>query len=131
MDDIPDRFGKGVNYPPPLELSHYIGELIMAFSYSQTAVQFLLWRIMRVTFLDGRALTGRLDARLLIALLEELCGRHLTKPNVKDRASAAIKALSLASQYRNMAAHGEWRTNEKGRSIASPFNTTRGLTQGN
>jgi hypothetical protein len=114
MADFPDRLDKGISYKPPPQLAHHIGELIMTFSYSQTAVQYLIWRILNLSFLDGRALTGRLDARPLITLPEELCERHIANPNVKPRVLVATKALRLAAQYRNMAAHGEWRTNREG-----------------
>jgi hypothetical protein len=115
MEQFPDRFDKGISYKPPPELAHHIGELVMAFSYSQTAVHLLVWRLLRLSFLDGRALTGRYEASRLIALLEELCERHITKPIVKPRVLAATRALRFAAEYRNMAAHGEWRTNKQGR----------------
>jgi hypothetical protein len=59
------------DYPPPQHLAWIIGQLVMHFSYAETAMQFLIWRILGLSFLDGRALTGRLDFRPKLALLNE------------------------------------------------------------
>ncbi len=102
-----------VEYPPPPFLAVAIGHLVMHFSYAETATQFLIWRILGVSFQDGRALTGRLDARPKRDLLNELCGRHIKSSKAAD-ILAATTALEHASSFRNLAAHGDWRCDEVG-----------------
>jgi hypothetical protein len=48
-------------------------------------------------------------------LLNELCERHIKSKAQSARLLAGTKALLYASEFRNMAAHGDWRSNEHGR----------------
>jgi len=86
----------------------------MAFSYAETATHFLIWRILGITLADGRSLTARLDTKARLRLLDALCERHIASSKRKEQLLAATKALTLASEYRNMAAHGDWRTKASG-----------------
>ncbi len=113
MAEIPEASGP-VDYPPPPELALIIGNLVMAFSCAETAMHHLTWRILGITLQDGRSLTGRLDAKPKLRLLEELCGRHLKSVGQVEKLLASTKALGMAAEYRNMAAHGDWRTNRAG-----------------
>jgi hypothetical protein len=112
-----DEFEGPADFPPPPVLPAYLGALLMQFSYADTATHFLIWRILGVTLADGRSLTGRLDTRPRINLLETLCERHIAVPSRKEQVLAATRALTYASEYRNMAAHGDWRTRKTGQLV--------------
>jgi hypothetical protein len=113
MDDLKDLEGPA-DYPPPPELPAYLGNLLMAFSYAETATHFLIWRILGATLADGRSLTARVDIAARLRLLEVLCERHIASAKRKEQLLSATKALAIASEYRNMAAHGDWRTKASG-----------------
>lgn len=114
MDDLKDLEGPA-DYPPPPELPAYLGNLLMEFSYAETATHFLIWRILGVTLADGRSLTARVDIVPRLRLLDDLCERHIASSTRKKQLLAATKALAIASDYRNMAAHGDWRTKASGK----------------
>jgi hypothetical protein len=118
-----------VDYPPPPELAPLIGELVMAFSYSETAVQLLISRISGLSFLDGRALTGRLDAKPKLRLLEQLCERHMKSTVQASRVAAAVKALEAAVDYGIWLHTGIGERRKRANCIASPSSTTPGRTR--
>lgn len=86
-----------------------IGRVVTEWARLEGVMQEIVWRLLKLDFEDGRALTGRADADRLITILRSIAPRHVKEPKLE----ALLHTLDVVDQLRedrNFIVHGSWGT---------------------
>jgi hypothetical protein len=86
-----------------------VGRLIVEWSRLEGMLDDMIWTLTGLSFEDGRVLTGRMDAKTKIAILQVIAPRYLTDPTLTKVEEALVLADSLRDD-RNFIMHGSWGT---------------------
>ena len=91
----------------PNEVKIAIADVVIAFSFMDSAAEQFIWQLCGLSFEDGRMLTT-MDAKPKFNVLKQMVKRHkltLTNPGLP---ATFWDTLDNLRDYRNQIAHGQW-----------------------
>ena len=91
----------------PEDVKVAIADVVIAFSFMDSAAEQLIWQLCGLSFDDGRLLTT-MEARPKFNVLKQLVVRHkltLANPALPD---SFWESMDKLREYRNQVAHGQW-----------------------
>lgn len=86
-----------------------IGRVVVASSKLESAMQDTIWHFLRLGANDGRIITERMDASILLRILRALGNRHLDEPLLIEFLSIMDK-IEDGQADRNFIVHASWGT---------------------
>lgn len=95
-------FGAGMQH------ERLVGRVIIEWARLENVLNDIIWRLLNLSFEDGRAITGRADATSKISLLRTLAPRHLASDDKLEALLFALDAIDALRDDRNFIAHGAW-----------------------
>lgn len=95
-------FGVGMQH------ERLVGRAVIEWSRLENVLNDVIWRLLDLSFEDGRSLTGRADANTKIALLRSIAPRHLVDPDKLEALLLALDTIDASRDDRNFIVHGAW-----------------------
>ena len=92
-----------------VEQQTLIGQVIVASSKLENAMQDTVWHFLRIEMGDGRIITEQMPASTVLRILRALANRHLDEPLLHEFLVIMDK-IEDAQEDRNFIAHGTWGT---------------------
>lgn len=91
---------------------HYrlIGEVVVTWARLEVTMERIIWGFLRLSEIDGRLITTRLDTGPKLQMLSHLADRYLLDGALKDRFVEALVRVGELVDDRNLIVHGVWGT---------------------
>jgi hypothetical protein len=84
-----------------------IGQVVVEWSWLESALDDMIWQLLGLDLEDGRALTKRTDASTKVAILNSIAPRYLDGPAL-DAIQDALSDINEIRDDRNFVVHGVW-----------------------